>query len=465
MGKFFGTDGIRGIAYEFPLTGEFVVRAGYAAVKEIVREPGVFNPGADGSNSIPAVVIGRDSRQSGRDITDWLVRGVTAAGCRVIDAGVLTTPAVAYLTPKLEAVCGIVVSASHNPPEFNGIKFFSWKGAKLPPRLEERIEARLRAGTPVPGVTAAETKKLYSFRPELAEEYLEFLVSTMPPELNLAGMSLVIDCANGAAYKIAGQLFKRLGARVHVTGNRPDGGNINVGCGSLHLEKVCAQTRRRGADCGFALDGDADRVLFSDETGAPLDGDDIIALAAHEMHAAGTLRWDRVVLTVMSNCGLAQWLEREGIGAVSVPVGDKYVSEALELGDLSVGGEASGHIIFREFAPTGDGLLTAVQVLSLLRRSGRRLSWFKKLWTRYPTQLRAVKVETKVPLAKLAGFEARARALEKGLGPGGRIFIRYSGTEPKLRILVEGPDPGLVTAAARELENLFKEKVKGILCR
>lgn len=460
MGKFFGTDGIRGIAYEFPLTEGFVVRAGYLALKEITREPGVPQ-----NCAAPCVVVGRDSRGSGQDITDWLVRGITAAGCTVVDLGVITTPAVSYLTPKLGAVCGIVVSASHNPPEFNGIKFFSHKGSKLPPRLEERIEAQLQSAGAAPKVTAAQIKKSYSFRPELAEEYIEFLISAMPAEVNLAGMKLVVDCANGAAYKIAGPLFTRLGAQVHIIGDRPDGNNINVNCGSLHLKSLCAEVARRKADCGFALDGDADRVLFSDETGAELDGDDIIALAAHEMHARSTLRRNKVVLSVMSNCGLVQWLKRKGIETVTVPVGDKYVSEALDIGGLSVGGEASGHIIFREFAPTGDGLLTAVQVLTLLRLSGRSLSWFKKLWTRYPTELRAVKVAEKVPLAKLPGFEARAHALEKGLGAGGRIFIRYSGTEPKLRILVEGPAAGKVSAAARELENLFLEKIKGSLCR
>ncbi len=462
MGKLFGTDGIRGIAYEFPLTSDFVVKAGYLAVKEIVSEPDVFNPGPDGSNSVPAVIIGRGS---GKDITDWLVRGITAAGCRVIDVGVVPTPAVSYLTPKFEAICGIVVSASHNPPEFNGIKIFSWKGSKLPPRLEARIEEQLHTEIKVPAVSPADIKKLYSFQPELTEEYIEFLISTMPAEVNLSGMSLVIDCANGAAYKIAEQVFTRLGAKVHIIGDKPDGNNINVNCGSLYLKNVCERTAKLKADCGFALDGDADRVLFSDENGTELDGDDIIALAAHEMHRRGTLRWDRVALTVMSNCGLVQWLKARGVDTVSVPVGDKYVSEALDMGDLSVGGEASGHIIFREFAPTGDGMLTAVQVLGLLRLSGRKMSWFKKLWTRYPTELRAVKVETKVPLAKLPGFEARVKTLEKGLGAGSRIFIRYSGTEPKLRILVEGPDAAKVSAAAQEIEQLFRTKIKGTLCR
>jgi phosphoglucosamine mutase len=429
-----------------------------------LKEPGAFCPSSDASNRIPLVLIGRDSRDSGRDITDWLVRGIAAAGCRVWDVGVVPTPAVSYLAPKLEAVCAIVVSASHNPPEFNGIKFFSANGTKLPPRLEERIEAILHGELEAPSVSKAEIKKLYACRPELAEEYVEFLASTMPADINLCGMSLVLDCANGAAYKIAGELFERLGAKVAVIGDKPDGKNINVNCGSLHLDNLCRETRRLKADCGFALDGDADRVLFSDEKGAPLDGDDIIAIAASEMRKSGLLKWDKAVLTVMSNCGLVQWFKKENIETVQVPVGDKYVSEALEMHDLSIGGEASGHIIFRDFAPTGDGLLTAVQVLSIMRKSGRKLSWFRNLWTRYPTELRAVKVKEKTPLSKLAGFDGAVKKLEKSLGPGSRVFIRYSGTEPKLRILVEGPDAAKVRYVSDEIEKMYREKMKGALC-
>ena len=451
MAEFFGTDGIRGIPGQFPFQKDFMSRLAYAAAGEIAGR-------ARGG----LVVLGRDSRASGCDITVWLCAGFKKAGLRVLDLGVTTTPAVACLVKARNALCGVVISASHNPPEFNGVKFFSGRGVKLSEELEHRIEKRLKK-TRLPSVAAKGGGYLLDEGAQTA--YARFLVSTVPPEADFTQLSVLLDCANGAAYKLAPGIFRALGAKVVTIGCRPDGNNINTGCGALETGAMQRATAARGLNAGVSLDGDADRAIFSDEKGRLMDGDDLMALAALELKREGRLPGNKVVLTVMSNYGLRNYLEKHGIEVVEVPVGDKYVSRALETQHLAVGGESSGHMIFREFSPTGDGILTALQVLALALRSGRPLSWFRDQWARYPSLLRAVPVRKKIPLAEVPGFEAFVREQEKKFKGRGRVLVRYSGTEPKLRILAEGADSRLVESAVEHISQFYRKHTEEVLCR
>lgn len=442
------------MAGQFPLVEEFVTRLGYEAAQVILK-------GRGKKNARPEVIMARDSRESGGQLGRWLAKGLAAAGCRVTDIGLAPTPSIACLVPRRKAAFGAVISASHNPPEFNGIKFFSADGTKLDEELEDAIEARMEGKSAMP---AAKEGEHLSGEPQAVALYEDFLAATMPEGETLAGMTIVVDCANGAASELAPRLFKRLGATVHALACAPDGKNINAGVGALHTGTMQRETVKRNAHCGFSLDGDADRVIFSDELGNQLDGDDIIATAALEMHREHRLKNNRVVFTVMSNSGIINKLKEAGITCAQVPVGDKYVSQAMEKEDLSIGGEASGHIIFRDFLPTGDGLLTAVQLLALLKLSGRKLSEFKSLLPKYPQSLRALTVKTKVPLEDIPGFDAKLREHESALD-GGRIFVRYSGTEPKLRVLVEGPDKTQVEAISQDIIQYYKKQTEEEICR
>ena len=444
--KLFGTDGIRGIPGKHPLTREIIRSVAFSAMHR--AKSGL-------------AVIARDTRGSGPEIARWAAEGLASAGARVIDVGVAPTPAAAYLAPKLGAGCAVVVSASHNPPEFNGVKFFSAKGLKLDSAEEARVEREAETARPAAGWKPAKTENGEKF----LEDYADFILSTVPSDLNLAGMRIVLDCANGAASAVAPEVLRRLGAEVSTIGCSPDGGNINSGCGALFTRPMLEETLRLKADCGLSLDGDADRVLFGDETGKLLDGDDLIFLAALELKSAGRLKWDRVVLTVMSNWGLISRLREEGITAALVPVGDKHVTDALEKENLSLGGESSGHIIFREFFPTGDGLLTAAQILSLMKRSGKPLSFFRKRWLRYPQSLTAVPVKEKIALEKIPGFAKMLEDFGRELKGKGRVFVRYSGTEPKLRVLVEGPRAARVETISKGIIAYYKKHAEGTLCR
>jgi len=452
MAEFFGTDGIRGIPGQFPFQKDFMTRLAYAAAREI----------ADGSRRRGLVVMGRDSRGSGVEIGRWLCDGFARAGVDVLDLGVTTTPAVSCLVTDRKALCGVVISASHNPPEFNGVKFFSESGVKLSEALEERVEKRLKR---VKLPAARGRKSAYVLDEAAQETYARFVLSTVPQDVDFKGLRLALDCANGAAYRLAPQIFKRLGVEVKAIGCAPNGGNINTGCGALDTALMQKNAASGKMFAGVSLDGDADRAIFSDEKGKLMDGDDLMALSALELKNSGRLRRDRVVLTVMSNYGLRNYLEASGITVSEVPVGDKYVSRALDAEKLSVGGESSGHMIFREFSPTGDGILTAVQVLALALRSGRSMSWFRRQWERYPSLLRAVPVKEKVPLSEVCGFNAFVQGLEKKFKGKGRLLVRYSGTEPKLRILAEGADKKLVAAAVEQISQFYSKRMEGALCR
>ena len=439
----FGTDGIRGIPGKDALSPSMLRRIGVAAGAQMMK-------GIHRNGSQPFVLVGRDTRNSGKDILKSIARGFASAGLRTVDAGVVPTPAIAYLAPRMGAAAGVVISASHNPAEFNGVKFFRPDGFKTCEKFERAVEK---------GVLSVKDPKAASTPVEVidnaVDDYLDFLRSTFPSDLDLTGVRLVLDSANGAASSIARRLMESLGAHVNSIGDSPDGKNINKKCGATAPEAMEREVVRRKAHCGIALDGDADRCLLADEKGRPLDGDALIALSALELKREGLLRGDRVVLTVMSNLGMVKFLKEEGIGRVEVPVGDRNVTDALVKNDLVLGGENSGHVVFRRFAPTGDGLLTALQTLAAWQRRGGPISRVRGLYRPYPQILRNIRIAERVPLESLKEFGRSLRRAEKDLRDSGRVFVRYSGTEPVLRILAEGPDAALVRRITEELGKIF----------
>ena len=447
MGKYFGTDGVRAVAGEFPLVDDFIQKLGYAALKQLQKY-------AQSEHLKPQVIIAQDSRASGPVILAALEKGIRASGANVISVGIAPTPAVAYLVKKTGSLCGVVISASHNPAEFNGIKFFTNTGTKLPEELENSIESEIESLTSVP-----EPKGTFSTDKSLIKLYEQFLMSTVDADL-LKGTKVVLDCANGASYSVAVNVFAGLGMDVTVTAAKPDGTNINKNVGALHTEFMRQLTVKENAFVGFSFDGDADRVIASDEKGRQLDGDNIIASSALCMKESGRLRGNKAVLTIMANLGCINYLKEHGVDVELTTVGDKYVSEALEKGGLCVGGETSGHIIFREFANTGDGVLSALQFLQFVKRSGKPVSWFFDQWTRYPSKLKAITVSQKPPLESLDGFLPGVAEIEKQMNGKGRVIVRYSGTEPKLRILVEGEEEKLVDLVMTKVETLYREKTE-----
>jgi phosphoglucosamine mutase len=419
MARLFGTDGVRGVAGS-ELTAELARGLGRAAVKVL----------ADEARHRPVLLLGRDTRGSGTWLEDALVGGIHEAGGDVLLVGVEPTPAVAFLAIDAGADAGVVISASHNPPEYNGIKFFGPNGMKLPDDVEDRIEAAL--GDPVQG-TADEgsVRELQGGR----ERYLEHLVEAADARLD--GMAIVVDCANGAASALAPVLYERLGATVHAIHASPDGGNINVGCGALHPEVAGATVVELGADAGVSHDGDADRAVFVDHRGRVIDGDQVLAACAIAMKEAGSLSHDAVVTTVMANLGFRRAMREAGIAVSATKVGDRYVLEEMLEADVSLGGEQSGHLIFRDHATTGDGLLTAVRFLSLAAGSGRTVADLASVMRRYPQVIENVRVRS---LAELDGsvpvWEA-VRSAEAELADSGRVLVRASGTEPLVRVMVE----------------------------
>lgn len=447
MGKYFGTDGVRAVAGEFPLVDDFIQKLGYAALKQLQKC-------AQGEHLVPQVIIAQDSRASGPAILASLEKGIRASGANVISVGIAPTPAVAYLVKKTGSLCGVVISASHNPAEFNGIKFFTNSGTKLPEELENSIEAEIETLAAVPA-----PRGTFTTDESLVKQYEQFLMSTVDADL-LKGTKVVLDCANGASYKVAVNVFAGLGMDVTVTAAKPDGTNINKNVGALHTEFMRELTVKENAFIGFSFDGDADRVIASDEKGRQLDGDNIIASSALCLKESGRLNGNKAVLTIMANLGCINYLKEHGVDVELTTVGDKYVSEALEKGGLCIGGETSGHIIFRQFANTGDGVLSALQFLQFVKRSGKPVSWFFDQWKRYPSKLKAVAVKQKPPLDALEGFLPGVAEIEKRMNGKGRVVVRYSGTEPKLRILVEGEEEKLVDRVMEEVETLYRQKTE-----
>jgi phosphoglucosamine mutase len=420
MARLFGTDGVRGLAGA-ELSAELVRRLGVAAVTVL---------GAHGDRR-PSFVVGRDTRSSGTWLEAALATGIRQAGGDVMLAGVEPTPAVAFMTVDLGASSGVVISASHNPAEYNGIKFFGADGMKLSDELEDEIEANLGGGVDDrdPGVV----------RPigDARERYVAHLVGAASARLD--GMTVVVDPANGAASELAPDLYRRLGATVHAIHDAPDGTNINAGCGALHPDVVASEVVRRRADAGVSHDGDADRALFADATGDVIDGDQVLAAVAVALHSDGLLRGDAVATTVMANLGFTKAMTEHGIRVLSTKVGDRYVLEAMEREGAVLGGEQSGHVIFREHATTGDGLLTAVRFLSLAAARGETVRELASVMRRFPQVMVNVPVRDREDLDGATAVADAVAAAEADLGDSGRVLVRPSGTEPLIRVMVEAP--------------------------
>ncbi len=448
MRKLFGTDGVRGVANQDPMTSEMALRIGRAAA-HVFRD----------SSRRHRVVIGKDTRLSGYMIESALTSGLCSMGIDVLLIGPVPTPGIAFLTRSLRADAGVVISASHNPYEDNGIKFFGRDGFKLADELEARMEELIFSGA-IDAIrpTAAEIGKALRIEDALGR-YNEFVKSSIPKGMDLAGLRVVVDTANGAAYKIGPRILVELGADVVPLYDRPNGMNINHGCGSLHPEVISRAVIANGAHIGIAYDGDADRVILCDEKGRTVDGDAVMAICALHLIRQGRLRHNTLVATVMSNIGLELALRDAGGRLVRSAVGDRYVMEQMLAGGYNLGGEQSGHIIFLDHNTTGDGLITTLQALSIMKQSGRPLSELASCMRAYPQVLVNVKVREKSDLAGISEIGALMREIEKKLENSGRLLVRYSGTEPKLRIMLEGEDETAITRYAGDLAELVRKKL------
>jgi phosphoglucosamine mutase len=433
MRKLFGTDGIRGIANREPMTCETALKLGRAAAYLFKRRAGRHQ-----------IVIGKDTRLSGYMLESALTSGICSMGVDVLLVGPLPTPAIAFLTRSLRADAGVVISASHNPYQDNGIKFFSSEGLKLPDEFEARMEALLLTDEIAHlRPTADEVGKAY--RIDDAEgRYIEFVKRSLPKVFDLQGLKVVVDCANGSAYKVSPKVLRELGATVWVIADKPDGTNINDHCGAVHPEALQAAVREHGADIGIAHDGDADRTIFVNAEGRVVDGDHIMAAVAIDLHERELLRGATLVGTVMSNFGLELAMNKAGIQLVRTPVGDRYLLERMLADGYNLGGEQSGHYIFLDHNTTGDGLISALQVLELMKRTKRSLAELAAVMTPVPQILLNVKVKSKVDLSTVPHVQEAIRAGEARLHGTGRVLVRYSGTELLLRIMVEGEHADLI---------------------
>ena len=443
--KLFGTDGIRGRVNKKPITPESVLRIGMAAAKILKK--------SHGKNM---VLIGKDTRLSGYMIESALTSGICSMGMNVLLVGPIPTPGVAYLTRAMRLDAGTVISASHNPFEDNGIKFFGADGFKLSDPLEEEIE-RLAASDVFPERRPSGEHIGKAFRlDDAAGRYIEFVKSTIPRGADLEGLRVVVDCANGSAYKVTPALLEELGADVITINNSPDGTNINHCCGSTDLSMLKEAVLKNSADAGLAHDGDADRTLFVDEQGVEVDGDRVMAMWGVEMKKENGLNKDTIVTTVMSNLGIEHYLQRKGIKILRTKVGDRYVVEKMIEGGYNLGGEQSGHIIFLDFNTTGDGPVTALQVLYLLKRKGLPLSELVSDIFLYPQVLKNVKVNRK-DIINSPPIKDAVRKAELQLNGRGRVLVRPSGTEPKIRVMVEGSDRELIRRVAQRIAKAIRQ--------
>jgi phosphoglucosamine mutase len=468
MARLFGTDGVRGVAGR-DLTASLAmelaaaaagVLAGTGAFAEPVRTSA--SPGPDGSPPGPArrplAVVGRDPRASGEFLEAAVVAGLAASGVDVLRLGVVPTPAVAYLTPELGADFGVMLSASHNPAPDNGIKFFARGGVKLPDSVEDELEARLAHGAHrgPEGVPAGGFGRVAD-APDAAGRYLDYLLATLPPGQPLRGLRVVVDCAHGSASAFAPQLLRRAGAEVITIGAEPDGLNINDGCGSTHLEVLSAAVVEHRADAGIAHDGDADRCLAVDASGAIVDGDQILAVLALALRDAGRLPGDTVVATVMSNLGFRLAMREAGISMIETPVGDRYLVAAMLDGKYALGGEQSGHLIMLDHATTGDGMLTALHLLAQLTAQNASLARLAAVMTRYPQVLINIRGVDKARAAAAPSLAAAVAVAEAELGDTGRVLIRPSGTEPAVRVMVEAQDRDQAQRLATQLAQVVRD--------
>jgi phosphoglucosamine mutase len=444
MRKLFGTDGVRGVANTYPMTTEIAMQLGRAIAYLVKKQVG------DKEHN-PRIVIGKDTRLSGYMIENALASGICSMGVNVLLVGPLPTPGIAFITTSMRADAGVVISASHNPFQDNGIKIFSRQGFKLPDEEEAIIEDLIFS------------QKMDSLRP-VAEEvgkatriddargrYIVFLKNTFPNRYTLDGIHIVLDCAHGATYGVAPHVFEELGAKVTSIGVKPDGKNINHECGALYPGVMAELVRSEGADLGIALDGDGDRLIVADELGTIVDGDQIMAICAAEMLERQKLAKNTLVATVMSNLGLELAMQRMGGRLVRTQVGDRYVVEEMRRNAYNFGGEQSGHLIFLNHNTTGDGILGALQLLVAMKKRERPLSELTHIMEPFPQVLRNVRTEKKVALEQIEGFLEKISRMEKSLGTTGRILVRPSGTEPVIRVMVEGEDEKLIDAMACEL--------------
>jgi phosphoglucosamine mutase len=442
MSHLFGTDGVRGRAGEYPLDHATVARLGAALVRAMRA----------GDRPL-RVIVGRDTRESGEWIEQELARGAGSVGASITSAGVVPTPAIAYVTREMAFDAGIVISASHNPFQDNGIKVFSGRGQKFTASLEREVEAIVAAeGWTVPASAAAHVAKL-----DVADAYLAHTGLSLPDPHRLGRFKIVLDTANGATTTVAPRLFSELGFDVHLLGAAPDGRNINLDCGSTHPQALARSVRDSGARMGIAFDGDGDRAIFADATGALVDGDAVLLICGRQMKATGRLAGNAIVATVMSNIGLEIALRASGIELVRCPVGDKYVMEEMLKRELSLGGEQSGHVIFSDHLFTGDGIATAMNVLRVMAESGRELADLASELVTYPQVLINVKVREKKDLQSVPEIKAAMDRVEDRLAGQGRLLVRYSGTEPLLRVMMEGRDQREIQAWASEIAGAVKE--------
>ncbi|MBI5560862.1 MAG: phosphoglucosamine mutase [Deltaproteobacteria bacterium] len=447
--RFFGTDGVRGVANIEPMTAETALKLGRAIAYVFKKEPRRHR-----------IVIGKDTRLSGYMLESAIQAGVCSMGVDVLLVGPLPTPGIAFITSSMRADAGIVISASHNPYQDNGIKFFSREGLKLPDSKELEIEEFIFDNRdPSHRPTAREIGKAYRID-DAVGRYVVFLKNTFPKELTLEGLKIVVDCANGAAYRVAPEVFYELGAEVIPIGVEPDGENINEKCGSLHPEIMGAEVKKRGADIGIALDGDGDRCMLVDEKGNILDGDYLMAICAARMLKEGRLGRNTVVATIMSNSGLDEAIEKSGGRVVRTDVGDRSVVEEMLKNGYNLGGEQSGHVVFLDHTTTGDGIISALQILSIMVKEGKKLSELAKVMTVYPQVLVNVKVKAKRNLDDIPAIAGMLKKISRRLKKtGGRAFVRYSGTEPVARITVEGGSKDEIERLAGELADVVKKEL------
>lgn len=447
MNKLFGTDGVRGTANIYPMTADIALKLGMAAAI-------VFK---NGNNRRTKILIGKDTRLSGYMLENAITAGLTAMGIDVFLVGPMPTPAIARLTKSFAADAGIVISASHNQAKDNGIKFFDSNGLKLSEELEKKIEKLVLENnfdtSKVIGKNIGKAKRI----DDAAGRYIEYAKGTIL-NISLKGYKIVLDCANGAAYKIAPMIFRELGAEVIVLNNKPDGLNINKDSGALFPDRLKERIILEKADIGIALDGDADRIILIDDKGEIIDGDEIISILTKFFVDNNRLKNKVVVTTVMSNIGLEISLKNLGVDLIRTQVGDKYVSEKMRKVNSLIGGEQSGHIIISKYSTTGDGVITGLQILRVMKKTSKSLSKLKNIMKKYPQLLKNVNVKEKVPIKKLKAFDT-IKKYEDQLGSEGRILVRYSGTENKCRVMVEGKQEESIKKIAKDITHEIKEEI------
>lgn len=449
--KIFGTDGIRGIPGEYPLDDTILDRVGIALGEYVVLHSRV-----DGNP--PRVLIGRDTRESGPHIADRIARGLSAAGAEPVSSGVLTTPGVAWLVSRKSFAAGVVISASHNPYHDNGVKLISSSGMKFPDAVEGELERSILSSQPRPQLPLLNDRGKLQSNLKLHEDYLAGLRQTLLPGANLSGMKIVLDCANGAASALAPELFRSLGLIVIAMNNAPNGRNINAGCGSLHPEAMLQRVTNSGATLGVAFDGDADRAIFATSSGKLVNGDGILLALGRYLKATGKLKGNAIVGTTMANLGLERALEKSQLRLVRAAVGDRYVLEEMQRIGANFGGEQSGHILFLDDSPTGDGMLTALKIASLVSIAGPLDSLVADLKV-FPQTIINIPVTSKPPLETLPAVVSALGDAERSLGKTGRVVVRYSGTEPLARVMVEAESEKAVERWAQSLASALESSI------